>query len=71
MNDYNIKCPYCGSENVEGVDIIGSDDCTEHEIYNCCNKECGEYFYVFMTKEVTKVEVSKNKWTNYKTVYEK
>lgn len=30
-----------------------------------------EGFYVFFTKEVSKAEVSKDKWTNYKTVYEK
>ena len=73
MSKINIKCPYCDSENVDGVDAISEEISgtkgISHESYHCY--DCNEYFYVFTTLEVTKVEVSRDKWSNYKTIYSK
>ena len=69
MENYNITCPHCGSDNIGYIDMINNDSLSEHDIYEC--KDCEESFYVYNTKAITKVEVSKNKWTNYKTVYER
>ena len=69
MENYNITCPYCASKKYEYIDNIGHDNLTEHDIYEC--KDCEEGFYVYITKEITKVEVGKNKWSGYKIVYEK
>ncbi|MGL4801920.1 MAG: hypothetical protein ACRC18_06615 [Cetobacterium sp.] len=66
-----IKCPYCDGNNVDEVDLIGSDSGCEHSVYRCYSETCGEHFYVFKTIDIVKVEVSKDKWDNYKTVYTK
>lgn len=71
MDKIKIKCPYCGGENVDGVELINDEiygtKGISHESYHCY--DCDEYFYVFTTLGVIKVEVSKDKWDNYKTIY--
>lgn len=75
MKNVKVICPYCGTEEVEYVDDI----CTEIDIdggsghfrYSCNNVDCYEDFYVFMVVDTTKIEVSKDKYENYVTIFEK
>lgn len=75
MSNIKIKCPYCESDKVECSDVLGSEigihGGHEHSSYSCYNEECGEYFYVNIVADTTKVEVSKDKWKNYTTIYKK
>lgn len=58
-----IKCAYCDSSNVEY-----SDDVNERiELYYCDN--CNEYFYVREIIDIVEIQVSKDKYKNYKTTY--
>lgn len=69
MNDYNIRCPYCGSENVGYIERVDFDDMNENCIYEC--KDCEEGFYVMFSKEIYQVSIAKGMWDAYKTVYDK
>lgn len=69
----NVKCPYCGSEDVFEIDVINYDANTEggfvHSLYGC--NSCKEDFYVIMGLEVCRIQTSKEKWKNYNIVYSK
>ena len=75
MKDVKIKCPYCGSEQVEYIDemrtMIDVDGGYGHYSYSCNNSDCEEYFYVLKTVETIKIEISKDKYKNYKTIFKK
>lgn len=75
--DIQIICPYCGSIEVDCVDNFNFETdlryvngSFSHSLYSCNNEECDETFYVAVDMTITKVEVSKEKWENYQTVYE-
>lgn len=75
VEEVKIRCPYCNSEDVEYVDDICTevdmDGGSSHNRYACNNEECYENFYVFMVVDTIKVEVSKEKYSNYETIFDK
>lgn len=75
MKDFKITCPHCGSEQVEYIDEMRTKIDVEggygHYSFSCNNMDCEEYFYVFMEVETTKIEVSRDKYKNYKTIFKK
>ncbi|HBH0413516.1 TPA: hypothetical protein KSL57_001670 [Clostridioides difficile] len=75
MNEVKIRCPYCNSSDIECIDSIDCeidfDGGSEHSRYRCRNENCDETFYVIMIVDTVKIQVSKEKWENYKTIYNK